>query len=94
MNPKNKFSFLVAKAFVAVLRKVEGQMVPSETEVRTMQTKARNPDDCLDHETSEELAGVLTAISVVSKRLAKRLVELHRQDGANQEGGKSDGEEG
>jgi hypothetical protein len=70
-------------------------MKPSETEDKTMQTKARNPDEAyLDRETGEELAGVLTAISVVSKRLAKKLVELHRQDGVNKEGGKSDGEEG
>lgn len=32
-------------------------------------------------ETREKMAGVLTAISVVSKDLAKRLVEIERRNG-------------
>jgi hypothetical protein len=38
----------------------------------------------------EELADVLTAISVVSKRLARKLTTLSRQDKAKTEGGKTD----
>jgi hypothetical protein len=57
-----------------------------------MQTKVRNPDAAyIDRETGEELAGVLTAISVVSKRLAKRLTALQRRDGRFTEGGEHDG---
>ena len=33
-----------------------------------------------EREMDEELAGVLTAISVVSKRLAKKLIMLNRQE--------------
>lgn len=43
-----------------------------------------------DHELDEELVGILTAISVVSKRLAKKLTTLSRQDRQETEGGKSD----
>jgi hypothetical protein len=38
----------------------------------------------------EELADVLTAISVVSKRLARKLTMLSRQDRKKTEGGNSD----
>lgn len=43
-----------------------------------------------DHEIDEELADVLTAISVVSKRLARKLTMLARQDKEKTEGGKTD----
>ena len=33
----------------------------------------------MEHEQTDELVGVLTAISVVSRRLAKRLVLLEKQ---------------
>jgi len=36
-----------------------------------------------DAETTEELVGVLTAISVVSKRLAKKLVLLEQRSAEN-----------
>jgi hypothetical protein len=36
-----------------------------------------------DAETTEELVGVLTAISVVSKRLAKKLTLLERRSAGN-----------
>ena len=39
---------------------------------------------------NEELAGVLTAISIVSKRLAARLTALERKREANPRGGKCD----
>ena len=39
--------------------------------------------------TDEELIGVLTAISVVSKRLARKLIQLN-QTSQSQEGGKQD----
>ena len=39
--------------------------------------------------TDEELIGVLTAISVVSKRLARKLIQLD-QTSQSQEGGKND----
>jgi len=40
----------------------------------------------------EELADVLTAISVVSKRLARKLQQLSRQDESKTKGGKTDGQ--
>lgn len=43
-----------------------------------------------DREIDEELADVLTAISVVSKRLARKLTTLARQDKEKTEGGKTD----
>jgi len=56
-----------------------------------MQTKANSTDtDARDNELDEELAGILTAISVVSKRLAKKLLILHRQGESTEEGGKPD----
>ena len=56
-----------------------------------MQTKANEKDtDLRDAELDEELAGILTAISVVSKRLAKKLLALQRQDETTEEGGTPD----
>jgi len=56
-----------------------------------MQTKANEKDtDLRDTELDEELAGILTAISVVSKRLAKKLLALQRQDESTGEGGTPD----
>jgi hypothetical protein len=56
-----------------------------------MQTKAKNPDtDLRDDDLDEELAGILTAISIVSKRLAKKLTALQRRDGETNEGGNPD----
>ena len=42
-----------------------------------------------DREIDEELADVLTAISVVSKRLARKLATLSRQNKEKTEGGKT-----
>ena len=56
-----------------------------------MQTEAKNTDaDLCDDGLNEELAGILTAISIVSKRLAKKLLALQRQDGTTEEGGNQD----
>ena len=56
-----------------------------------MQSKANEKDmDLRDAELDEELAGILTAISVVSKRLAKKLLALQRQDISTGEGGTPD----
>ena len=56
-----------------------------------MQTKANERDaDIRDIELDEELAGILTAISVVSKRLAKKLLALQRQNESTGEGGAPD----
>lgn len=53
-----------------------------------MEPKANNADTVLrDSELDEELAGILTAISVVSKRLAKKLLSLQRQGASPEEGG-------
>ena len=53
-----------------------------------MQTKAKGTDTvCHDRELNEELVGVLTAISVVSKRLAGRLSRME-QDVFRTEGGR------
>ena len=45
-----------------------------------MQTKTKEADT-RDRELDEELAGILSAISVVSKRLAKKLLTLQHQGG-------------
>lgn len=56
-----------------------------------METRAKpTGTECRDREMDEELADVLMAISVVSKRLARKLTMLSRQDGAKKEGGNSD----
>jgi len=56
-----------------------------------MQTKATDRDTGLrDDELEEELAGILTAISVVSKRLAKKLLALQKRDDSTREGGVPD----
>ena len=56
-----------------------------------MCTKAKGADTGpRDRELDEELAGVLTAISVVSKRLARKLLVLQRRETATEEGGKPD----
>ncbi|MBS3946841.1 MAG: hypothetical protein KGZ57_00865 [Dethiobacter sp.] len=59
-----------------------------------METRAKNTDTALrDGDLDEELAGILTAISVVSKRLAKKLLALQRRDESAGEGGVSDGKD-
>ncbi|MBS4022076.1 MAG: hypothetical protein KGZ79_08150 [Dethiobacter sp.] len=59
-----------------------------------MQTKANERNsEMRDTELDEELAGILTAISVVSKRLAKKLLALQRQNESAGEGGASDGQD-
>lgn len=56
-----------------------------------METQAKQTDtEIRDSEIDEELADVLTAISVVSKRLARKLTMLSRRDEQKAEGGKSD----
>lgn len=56
-----------------------------------MDTQAKQTDtECRDQEMDEELADVLTAISVVSKRLARKLTTLSRQDKEKTEGGNTD----
>jgi len=56
-----------------------------------MQTKPNDRDTNLHNaELDEELAGILTAISVVSKRLAKKLLALQRQKESTEEGGVPD----
>lgn len=46
-----------------------------------MQIHAKQIDtDNLDHEVNDELADVLTAISVVSRRLARKLILLSEQE--------------
>ncbi len=56
-----------------------------------MQTKANDKDtDLRNAEFDEELAGILTAISVVSKRLAKKLLVLQQRDKSGEEGGEAD----
>ena len=56
-----------------------------------MQTKAKNTDtDVGDDGLNEELAGILTAISIVSKRLAQKLSVLQRRDERVEKGGDQD----
>ncbi|MBT9173130.1 MAG: hypothetical protein DDT21_01520 [Syntrophomonadaceae bacterium] len=59
-----------------------------------MQTKANERNwEMRDTELDEELAGILTAISVVSKRLAKKLLALQRRDESTGKGGTPDGQD-
>jgi len=55
-----------------------------QTQTNEIDTKAR------DREMDEDLADILTAISVVSKRLAKKLSALSRQDNTEMKGGRAD----
>lgn len=56
-----------------------------------MNTQAKQTDHkCRNQEIDEELADVLTAISIVSKRLARKLTTLSQQDKENLKGGKAD----
>lgn len=56
-----------------------------------METKAKNTDtDLRDVDLDEELAGILTAISIVSKRLAKKLIALQQRDESIERGGNPD----
>ncbi len=53
-----------------------------------MEKKAKNTDtDLRDVDLEEELAGILTAISIVSKRLAKKLLALQKRDESTEKGG-------
>jgi len=56
-----------------------------------MQTKTNTDTNIQDMELNAELAGILTAISVVSKRLAKKLMVL-QQDDSTKHGGEADGQ--
>ena len=59
-----------------------------------MQANTNDRDTSLcDREMDEELAGVLTAISIVSRRLAKKLLALQKRDESAGEGGKPDGQD-
>ena len=59
-----------------------------------MQTQAKQTyTESRGHEMDEELADVLTAISVVSKRLARKLIMLSQQEKEKTEGGKTDGQD-
>ena len=56
-----------------------------------MQTKTKNTDvDVGDDGLNEELAGILTAISIVSKRLAQKLSVLQRWGETAEKGGDQD----
>ena len=60
-----------------------------------MQTKAKNTEaDMCDDGLGEEIAGILTAISIVSKRLAQKLSLLQRRDGRGEKGGNQDEQDG
>lgn len=54
-----------------------------------MRTQTNDPERGLR---DEELADVLTAISVISKRLARKLAKLARQEEQKVEGGSKDDE--
>jgi len=53
-----------------------------------METKAKNTDtDLRDVDLAEELAGILTAISIGSKRLANTQLALQKRDESTEKGG-------
>ena len=76
-------NFSPLKKSGSVLSETERQESRSETEVLRMQ---ENTETTRDRQFDEELADVLIAISVIAKRLARKLQT------ANQEGGTPDGE--
>lgn len=76
-------NFSPLKKSGSVLSETERQESRSETEVLRMQ---ENTETSRDRQLDEELADVLIAISVIAKRLARKLQM------ANQEGGTPDGE--
>ena len=76
-------NFSPLKKSGSVLSETEGQESRSETEVLRMQ---ENSETTKNRQLDEELADVLIAISVIAKRLARKLQT------ANQEGGTPDGE--
>ena len=56
-----------------------------------MPTKVKNTEaDVCGDGLNEELAGILTAISIVSKRLAQKLSVLQMRDGRAEKGGDQD----
>ena len=56
-----------------------------------MGSKANNPDTAFrDRDLDEELAGILAAISIVSKRLARKLLALKCRGESNDEGSDTD----
>ena len=56
-----------------------------------MQTQTNSKDTNLrDPVLDEELAGILSAISIVSRRLAKKLLTLQHQGAIKKEGGEAD----
>ena len=55
-----------------------------------MQRQTNTDTNIQDMELNAELAGILTAISVVSKRLAKKLMVLQR-DESTEDGGEANG---
>jgi hypothetical protein len=66
----------------------EGVFYCPETEVKDMK-KSVNAALTQSEETTEELVGILTAISVVSKRLAKKLAAIEKppDEGRDKTGG-------
>lgn len=57
-----------------------------------MQAETANNTKCKqDNSLDEELADVLIAISVISKRLARKLTEQAQQEQSNMEGGNTHG---
>ena len=56
-----------------------------------MQSNPNTPDTNIrDEDLDEELAGILTAISIVSKRLAKKLLTLRSRDESKEKGESDD----
>ena len=47
--------------------------------------------ECCDRERNEELIGVLLAISIVSKRLAGKLIALEHLEAEKKKGGETNG---
>jgi hypothetical protein len=59
-----------------------------------MQTQTnQNDTQTRDYDLDEELVGILTAISVVSKRLARKLMVFPKQEEETEKGEKSDGQD-
>lgn len=56
-----------------------------------MKTCSRNCEAALQAEKDEEIIGVLTAISVVSRQLAVKLTRLSEHERQRQEGGRAYG---
>jgi hypothetical protein len=87
---QKKFSKQVPNLPTFVLCWLRGRNIPQKGGIKMQRHANQTDSKSRDNNVNEELADVLTAISVVSKRLAKKLTALSEQDHQETKGGKDD----